>query len=66
VPESRYRLNNKVSASGCILCAHFRILYPILLGPRVEEFEAVDRVRVTSSGEIGFYILSGHEGGSVG
>ena len=66
MPESRHRLNNKVSALGCILYAHFRILYPILLRPGVEEFEAVDRVRVTSSGKIGFHVLSGHGGGLVG
>ena len=63
--ESRHRLNNKVSASGCILCAYFRILYAIPLGPRVEEFKAVDRVRVTSLEKIGFHVLGGHGGGSV-
>jgi hypothetical protein len=45
VPDSRHRLNNKVSASGRILCAHFRILYPILLIPGAEELDAVERAR---------------------
>jgi hypothetical protein len=45
--------------SGHILCAHFRILYPIPLKPGAEELDVVERARVTSSGDIGSHALGG-------
>ena len=53
-----------MSREGQAACAHFKIRYPIPLGPGAEESAAVFRAAETSSGFMGVQVHVGKLGGS--
>ena len=53
-----------ISRSGRVECAHFNIRYPMPLGPRADESEAVLRAVVISSCVMGVHVLGGWGCGS--